>query len=224
MPLTAILIIVGLFVVFAAWWWSEANRVKRKIRKAELVQIAKYPHGGLKRIVGKLSMDREPLVAPLTGRPCAAYEVVVEERRSSGKSSSWHTLVREVELLPFILDDGTGRAFVDPTGAKLAITSDERSQSGTFDDATEREEAFLARHGQSSEGWVFNRSLRYREGVLEIGEDVAVLGRGALSFDDRPAQSPHDGGYRQGGQATKVRVCAGPKDPLYISDDTSTLY
>ena len=32
MPLTAILIIVGLFVVFAAWWWSEANRVKRKIR------------------------------------------------------------------------------------------------------------------------------------------------------------------------------------------------
>ncbi|MEM7157678.1 MAG: GIDE domain-containing protein [Myxococcota bacterium] len=224
MPIVSTLIVVGLFVLIGAWWFSETQRIKRALRGAEMVQIAQYPHGGLKRIVGKLSMNEEPLVAPLTGRPCAAYEVVLEQLRSSGKSSSWHTVFREIEVRPFTLDDGTGRAFVEPSEAKLVITRDERSQSGTFDDPTPREQAFLDMYGQSGEGWVFNKTLRYSEGVLEPGEDVAVLGRGAVSFDDRPAQDPHAGGYRQGSQSTKVTLRAGPKDPLYISDDPSTLY
>lgn len=123
----------------------------------------------------------------------------------------------------FVLTDATGRAFIDPNGAKLVITEDSHTRSGTFDDATPREEAFLAAQGEKSEGWIFNRSLRYREGVLEPGEWVAVLGHGTVSYDDAPAPAPHAGGYRQQAGPKKLEIRAAGQVQLYISDDVSVL-
>ena len=222
MPLALLFIVAGAAILFSAWYFSEAQKIKRALRDAEQVPIASYPHGGIKRVVGVLSLDGEPLAAPLSGRRCAAWEVVVEEQRSSGKSTSWYTIVREVQAVPFMLDDDTGRAHVDPSGAQIVVTADRRSRSGTFDDPTPEERAFLDRHGEEAEGWVFNRTLRYREGVLEPDERVAVLGQGAVSYDDVP-EAQHQGGYRQPAASKRLDIRAAGGHPLYISDDASVV-
>ncbi len=62
-----------------------------------------------------------------------------------------------------------------------------------------------------------NKSIRYREGALEAGELVAVLGRGRWQPDPDPNQK---GGYRD--RAMRLLIEAG-EDELLISDQPSTL-
>ena len=221
-PLVLLVIVAGAAIMLGAWYFSEAQKIKRALRAAEHVPIANYPHGGIKRVIGVLSVEGDMLSAPLSGRQCAAWEVVVEEQRSSGKSTSWYTIVRQVEAVPFLVEDETGRAHVDPSGAQLVVTADRHSRSGTFDDPTPEERAFLDRHGEEATGWVFNRTLRYREGVLEPDELVAVLGQGAVSYDDAPDMQ-HQGGYRAPAASKRLDIRAAGGHPLYISDDASVV-
>src|SRR5207248_4101663 len=107
----------------------------------------------------------------------------------------------ETRLVPFALEDGTGRAIVDPAFAKIALDFDSRSTSGTLDDPNESERAFLERHGETGRGWIFNKKLRYREACIEVGETIAVLGAGTREPDPQAAPS----GYRDA-QPTLLRL------------------
>ena len=146
------------------------------------------------------------------------YVAIVEEKRSTGRSSYWKTIITESEGVPFVLEDPTGRAIVDPNNAQVALDFDGKSSSGSFHDATLVQEAFLAKYGKKSSGWVFNKSLRYREAMIEIGETVAVLGSGVREPD--PDAPPEDA-YR-GAPRTQLRLTSSAQFPLVISDDPAT--
>ncbi|HWN70768.1 MAG TPA: hypothetical protein VNM90_24170, partial [Haliangium sp.] len=89
----------------------------------------------------------------------------------------------------------------------VALVKDAHFRSGLFQDATPALEQFLARHGRQSQGWLFNKNLRYREGVIEAGELVAVCGQGR----------------REGAPAPRLALVASPSMPLYVSDDMATM-
>jgi hypothetical protein len=111
----------------------------------------------------------EPLRSPLSRRRCAYFEAVVEERRSTRNRSSWVEVIREVGSRDFRLRDESGEVTVAVREEDVALTSDVSMSTGFLKDPTPELEAFLASHGQSGTGWIFNRSLRYREGVLGVG-------------------------------------------------------
>jgi len=212
-------VIIGSLVAGIAIY--AAGSTKRKLRKAKLYPIAELPENVAGRVVGQAQVYGETLTGPLTGRPCVYYIAKVEQHHSNGKSSYWRTLISEKQGTPFALVDPSGRAIVDPRNAELALDFDSRSRSGTFDDATPVEEAFLARHGHKSAGWMFNKGLRYSEAVIEIGETVAVLGSGVREPD--PDGAAGADGYRDG-PPTRLRLTSSPKFPLVISDDPSTTH
>lgn len=207
------LVVLGMF-------FSHDARVKRALRKAPLHTTTSFPDGAVATVQGTVcQLAERPLIAPLTGRACAYYEAIVEEYRSSGRSGSWYTIISEKQGHDFLIDDGQGTARVSMHGASVALVKDAHFRSGMFQDATPVLEQFLARHGRSSQGWVFNKKLRYREGVIEPGELVAVCGKGSRE----PDPSPHaaTGGYRD--TPTRLLLSAAPAMPLYVSDDMDTL-
>jgi hypothetical protein len=104
-------------------------------------------------------------------------------------------------------------------GAEVAVVKDSHRASGTFNDATPELEAFLAQHGHSSKGWLFNKRLRYKEGVLAAGEIVAVCGSGTR--EPNPDPSAATGGYRE--QAMRLVLSGNHQAPLYVTDDPSVL-
>ena len=137
----------------ALWLYFSADaRFKRALRNAKRVRVADCPDCGNAKFVGTLVYADETLIAPLTGRRCAFYEVIVEEYRSSGDSSHWYQIIRDVESKDFFLEDSSGRALVRVATAEVMVVKDSHSKSGSFDDATDVEEAFLKKTQQEEQG------------------------------------------------------------------------
>jgi hypothetical protein len=206
-----------ILLIVVGWYFSPNQKIWRALRQAPVIPIRDVPEGQPARITGQVHLWGQPLYGPLTGRPCAYYEVTVHQYRSRGRSGSWVQILKEVYGVPFIVHDGTGVAIVDPGQAKVALNMDSNSRSGTFDDATPAESALLQRHGIQSQGWVFNKKLRYSEGVIEPGETVSALGQGVREPD------PDAGGqammYREGAP-TRLRMSGNAHVPLFLTDRT----
>ncbi len=218
------LIVIGIAIFGVALavghYHSKPVRLKRALRQTPRHAIADFPENTTGKVVGQLSYLGDALSAPLTGRACAYFEAFVEESQKHGKNSRWVTIIHEIKGSPFALSDESGRAIVDPSGSDVVVTIDVQTSSGTFDDATAQENAFLAQYGQRSQGAYFNRPLRYREGILAAGEKVAVMGMGMREPDPDVANA--SGGYRDA-PAMRLRLGGSSKHPLVISDDLSTV-
>lgn len=214
MELAVLLMAAVGVVAVASWYWSEAARIRRALRRARRVSIADAREGSVVRLQGRVAAGAT-LVSPLSSRRCVYYLVIVEERVSTGRSNAWHVRIRESRGVPFVIDDGTGRALVDPTNAHVDVDLDITQRSGTFDDPTPAKLEFLAHHGVQGTGWLLNKPLRYREGVFEIGEAVAVLCQPVREPDpDAISATP---GYRDG-PPTRLRVSGSPDMRILLSD------
>ncbi len=213
-----VIILVICVIGVLSWYFGAAQRLKRQLKAARPWPLNELPEDTHGRVIGQARAIGEHLAGPLTGRPCVYYVALVEEQRSTGRSSYWRTVASETRGVPFMIEDGTGRAIIDPNGAQVALDFDGNSKSGTFNKADPVQEAFLARHGQNSEGWVFNKTLRYREAMIEIGETISVLGSGTREPD--PHAAP-EAAYR-GAPPTRLRLTSSPRFPLIISDDPAT--
>ncbi len=192
------------------WYLGKRQALMRRLKQAKPWSIGELPEDTLGKIVGHARPVAETLTAPISGRSCVFYEVSVVQ--DHGKSSS--TIIHELQGVPFYLEDGTGRAIVDPRGAEVVLEQDFSTSSGTLDDATPVETAFLQRHGKEPKGWVFNKSLRYRESIIGIGESVAVLGAGVREPDP---DAPPSQDYR-GAMPTRLRLSNAREHKLVISD------
>ena len=148
-----------------------------------------HGHRGPVEIEGRaVAGDDGTVEAPFTGSRCLAYTYEVEELRSSGKSESWETLDTGMGGVDFVVDDGTGRVVVDPTGADIHL----ESHSVTVPPHTELPER-LARYVADTDevdaqDRVFDLKVtqlkignerRFTERRLDVGETVYVYGHGA---------------------------------------------
>lgn len=213
-----VLISLGLWVANA--FFGAAARARREIREQREVPIRDAPEGQRIKIAGRASPETEPMSAPLSGRSCVCWKVLVEEYRSQGTSGGyWKTLIEDYDSKPFFVEDRTGRAIVKEPVADLLLVHDGQFNSGTLNDASPALEAFLSSHGESSTGILFNRRLRYSEGAVEPGEVVVVVGVGQWELDPDPSASAAGTGYREAPRRLVVGCLEDGR--LIVSDDPS---
>ena len=116
------------------------------------------------------------LTAPLSGRKCVRYEVVVEKK---GNKNSWTTIIDDADQTDYYIEDETGKAQIQLNDHIIHLVEDKEYNSGFLYDATEHLEEYLTSHGVKSEYWLgINKTLRYKEAIIALNERVAVLGEG----------------------------------------------
>ncbi|WP_320018768.1 hypothetical protein [Labilibaculum manganireducens] len=202
-------------VLLSAVFFSKKAIIKRKLKKSELRKIADFKDGELARIVGTVEFVDAPLLSPLSNRECAYYYVHVEQKVASGKSSKWKTIIEEEISNKFLIKEETSYAFINDKRIKSYIVQDESYSTGFFSDATENFENYLNSKGYKSEGsWGFNKTLRYKEGILEQGEKVAVFGKGEWK-DAASLNLPEKYGRI-------LAITSSTEDAIYLSDDPDT--
>lgn len=218
--IVAVIAVVG-GVAFVAWWFSADQKARRAMRSVPRRPIEQVSDGEKARVVGQVHAE-QTIAAPLSGRACTYWRVTVQEQRGGGKNRHWVTIIDEHEGVDFFVQDGAGKAIVKTELVHAVLEKDGKFSSGFLNDADPALEAFLADRGHSSQGWVFNKNMRYHEGVVEPGEHVCVVGVGRWERD--PDEEARAGaGYREA-QMPRRLVLESPDDgPLLLSDEPGML-
>lgn len=211
-------VLTGIAGYAAHVYYAEERKIKRRLMQNAPVKIQEVQDGTIVKIVGKIRMEQEPLEAPFSAQKCVYYHSTVHEQSSTG-SNEWRVILSETNSMDFWIEDATSRAWIQAAKLKIAVIKDNEFSSGTFDDAPERLERFLARHGQKSTGWVLNRSLRYKEGIFALDEKIAVLGKARWEHDPNPKNAGK--GYRDAAQ--RLVLDALPEGHVFASDASETL-
>jgi len=206
-----IIVVIGIIVLVNAF--SKKAIVKRKLRNTPSKKISEFENNCFAKVVGRVDCISTPLIAPLSNRKCAYYYIKVEKRVNSGKNTSWQKIIEEEIYDNFIIRDGSGTAIIDTDDIKSYLVVDAKFKSGFFDDATTRLEKYLNKHGHESVGFLgFNKTIRYKEAVLELGEQVAIVGLGKWTETSEFFSNKR-----------VLQITSNNEMPVYLSDDISTL-
>lgn len=134
------------------------------------------------------------LASPITKKACVLWQVVVSERRSSGKSSHWVTVYSRTSTTPFEVYDLTGRMQVYPGPAmELQLKDDVNKASSIFSALDEQTQAALKEVGIETKGFMkLNKTMRVQERYIERGDQIYVMGKTSATQGARvmDTQSP----------------------------------
>lgn len=219
--------LVGLMILLAGWagvvvyfqYRGRAAKTRRLLQRTSRTPLPQLEDGVPTKIVGRIVYGPDRLRAPLTGRTCTVWEIEIEEIVADRESIApvWQPFIVEQDARDFFVDYGGTRACVNTGAVRVTAVKDARFWSGLLRDAPPDLEAYLSRHGERSKGRLgINRTIRYREGVLEAGERVSVLGVPRRQIAPGPG-----GGYRD--QEERIVIGGLADGFVVVSDDPSTL-
>ena len=189
--------------------------VKRKLEKTVSKRISEFKDGEVNKFIGNIEII-DPLLAPISGKECSYYYINIEERvRVNSGSKTWETIIEEELSNKLLIKDGNKYAYINDKNMNSFIIDDKRFSSGFLNDAHIILEKYLNKHGHKSTGTLgMNKNIRYKEGVLEKDEKVAVFGKGEWQNAEKVGLPSSYG---------KVLVITAPgNDGVYLSDKPET--
>lgn len=180
--LAIVLTSVGLGYIF-----SKKNKILRELKKSPSKPINTVKEKEYVRLHGVVESVDEPLIAPLSKRPCVYYHIIVERKGDK----SWHTVINDLKYSDFYLASGGEKARIrahDKRALMFHLVVDHNKRSGWSTEPSAAMTSYLKSQGYDGKTWLFNtnKTLRYKEAVLEPGEQVAVKGIGHWKRLEQP--------------------------------------
>ncbi len=129
----ALLAVLGVALGGIAWemFFSRESRIHRQLAAAPIRPVAEAPQGTTVRLTGRAEPFEEVLMAPLSGRRCVHYRILVEERlHLPHMSDPWIDVHREERSVDFLLRDASGVARVCMSAACIALVVDRNVSVG----------------------------------------------------------------------------------------------
>lgn len=167
----------------------------RRVPTSPTAAVSSMRPGELVEVKGTLRCEK-PLTSELAGRPCAYYRTWIDRLydeddvpRTVERSE---TVASNVELVPFFVEDGTGRVMVTPNGADV----DAQSVHSRFEAVPARGRRTLGGKGLRLDYSFGTRGYRFREEILPIDGPIYVLG--AVTSDGgigRPSDDAREAGF-----------------------------
>jgi hypothetical protein len=214
-------IVIGIVIagltgkVVHALFLAPRVRLKRALKSTPRTHVHQIAEGAV-RVTGTAHQRDGLLQAPISQRPCLAYQLCVDSFDDEGMT----TVLDLKDVRPFVVADQTGKVLVAPDGHfELALVEDAKgSDVPRLMDANTRAllVPLLERANiPHTSSWGPHR-FRFREGVLEEGELVSVLGQAGREV--------HTDGERPHPRSPPERIVLRGSStvPLRISDDPST--
>lgn len=101
-----------------SWGWYRNMRRYRTIADTPTSRIGSTPQGYAEFVGrGRHATDTPPR-SRISGLPCLWHRYVIERERDQG----WEYLESGESDAPFVVDDGSGRALIDPEGAEILVS------------------------------------------------------------------------------------------------------
>ncbi|MGH1387504.1 hypothetical protein [Kordia sp.] len=206
-----------LTVVILSLYFSPKNIVLREVKKIRRKPIHSVRKNEYAKVIGKAKSADKPLVAPLSKRKCVYYDVKIKEKR--GKH--WRTIVDDVQFQDFFLQAGTENAVIHlntrrKSEKRIHLVADHAISSGFLNNLDEEAAHYLKQYGKNSTTtFGFNKTLRFTERIIEVDEEIAVIGIGKWTTIDTPIDGYSD---------SRVLALTGTeKQKLLITDEPKAM-
>lgn len=168
-------VILGYFLITYNW---KRSQVKKVFKQVPFTDISKVKDGEYVKIKGVVWDGGEKIIAPLSERTCVYYHIEVLHEIGSGKSSRWETLFEEEVMADVVLKSGGYFAVIEADSPFAHLMVDKVYTSGFLNDPKPSVIKYLKKHGHDATNWIgLNKTMEYKEGVLQRGEEFAVTGR-----------------------------------------------
>lgn len=164
--------------------------------------------GGAVAVQGTAKPVDGAITAPLSGADSVAYWTrIKQETPNRGEGGGGETTkFAENDARPFVVDDGTGAAYVDPDGAEVLLTTDDEVSVPGGQEPPARVREFVERETDLDP--VARRERHYEESRIDVGDTVYVTG------------SPDPDGAAGADAEATTALTDGPDVPrYYVSDD-----
>ncbi|HLK88239.1 MAG TPA: hypothetical protein VKZ18_00015 [Polyangia bacterium] len=160
----------------AKTYWGREGRAQRALAARPRSRIH-GASGERLRVVGRVRRQTETLRAPISGRPCVAFQAFIDEHGGD----EWRNRLSLRGARSFVIIDDSGEALVDTGGPyELSLVTDQRGSTGLLGTMGSAQlQAVRSYLGLGAPGARGAPRLRYREAVLQEGQQVAVGGSGS---------------------------------------------
>lgn len=182
-PIPYIIFFAVIGVIFVSnYYFNKKQRILRKLKKFNDKRITQFRTNELTKVTGKTLHIHEPLIAPLSRRKCVAYHITVKKKRNSGKSSSWHTILKLEKFQDFFIEQRGEVALIKIQEGPVKnyeafLVKDHAVKSGFLNNPSSDFDSFLSQHNiQSTNILGFNKTLEYSERIIEVAEEITVGG------------------------------------------------
>lgn len=202
MPEPSIVALIGLGAAFTGWvgYTVRSMILRRRAERRIDAGLGAFREGEEATVVGKVRAIGTPLVAPLSGTECVAYDA---RARCGLLNFSTQPERVEVRVVPFEIETSAGRVRVEADRAELVFP-----RVPLIPRRVEREAEFIRRHGLDAP----LADVDCSEICVEVGREVAV--HGVVSMTGARPQA--EGGYRDG--TVQLELGPHPEHQLTIGE------
>jgi len=177
----SVILVIGVIVYLFVHYRSEAV-VLRTLKRLPYQRLGSLRTNAFSKIEGKALNIEEPLIAPYSKRKCVFYQILIEQRVQRGKHSYWKTIVDQEKIQDFFIEQKGERCVVlpvtNPRNFIAYLNTDRTKKSGVFNDPTPEFESLLRSFNIETKGLLgFNKRLRYKEAIVEVGERITIAGK-----------------------------------------------
>lgn len=184
-------------------------RVRRRHRSMAATPIAELADHQIRRIVGRVAASEQTLTAPLTGRPCVLYQLVIYAYAGRDR---WSVHTTDRRGAPFAVSDHSATAIVDPYHSWIALKFDHREETEWLHGPTSEQAELLRRYNIYPGGRTWPGRYRLEETVIAIGDPIGVIGAAVRD----PAPPGPVSAYRTDLPSIRLRIAGSEQAPLAI--------
>lgn len=173
---------LAFFGGLGTWWFFRGMRQWRRERLIETTPTSKIRSMamGLVELQGQAEQGTHLLKGPFSNKDCVFYKYRIERLQSGDGRNGWVTVASaSTAHNSFFINDGTGRALVDPEGAdvELEIPSFEFTGGGMSGETLPVElENYLLEHNIKFRALLGTHQMRFKEWDIRPGDTVFILG------------------------------------------------
>ncbi|MDB4955628.1 MAG: hypothetical protein JWO36_3197 [Myxococcales bacterium] len=178
--------------------WGPRGKARRRLRTG----VTAIADRTIVTVSGTVRAPAQPLVAPLSGRPCVLYQSFGRIYDGAGRSRTLRATLERREMISFELEIEGRTVIIDGTTAEIDLRP-----APTIPRKLELEVAFVTSAGHSVD---YVRGGGFEEITIAPGDKIRVQGMAIVE-----AELPGERGYRDE-TMTKVRIVAHDQHPLTI--------
>ncbi|MEO9531844.1 MAG: hypothetical protein ABJG68_11310 [Crocinitomicaceae bacterium] len=169
--------IINIPVFFLEIFLSKEQRIKRKLKKTKAKKLSEIKNGEYVKIHGIVKPHEKLMTSPLGKKRCIGYQVEVGREMSDYHEGQY---INEEIIQNFYLVEGNQKILINPRRAKIALKKEVIGNSGLLKDVDSNMADFLKRHQTKAKSFGFNKSLEFKEGTLQEGQKLTIVGKVSL--------------------------------------------